>query len=77
MQGKGKVHPRTGHKGKQGEQRYIPTLTLTSVLDGDGWSMPHPDNFTPRKDPVPIVQEAGLASEPVWTGAEKFAPTRI
>ena len=33
--------------------------------------------FTPRKDPVPIVQEAGWAPGPVWTGAENLAPTRI
>jgi hypothetical protein len=26
--------------------------------------------FTPRKDPVPIVLEAGWAPEPVWIGAE-------
>jgi hypothetical protein len=32
---------------------------------------------TPRKDPVPIVQEAGLAPGPVWTGAENLAPTTI
>jgi hypothetical protein len=29
------------------------------------------------KDPVPIVQEAGWATEPVWTGAENLAPTEI
>jgi hypothetical protein len=29
--------------------------------------MPRP-LFTPGKDPVPIVQEAGWAPEPVWTG---------
>jgi len=28
---------------------------------------------TPGKDPVPIVQEAGWASGPVWTGAENLA----
>ena len=33
--------------------------------------------FTPGKDPVPIVQEAGWASGPVWTGAENLTPTRI
>jgi hypothetical protein len=33
--------------------------------------------FTPGKDPVPIVQEAGWAPEPVWTGAENLAPTGI
>ena len=33
--------------------------------------------FTPRNDPVPIVQEAGWAPGPVWTGAENLAPTGI
>jgi hypothetical protein len=30
--------------------------------------------FTPGKEPVPIVQEAGWAPEPVWIGAENLAP---
>ena len=30
--------------------------------------------FTPGKDPVPIVQEAGWAPEPVWIGAENLTP---
>jgi hypothetical protein len=29
------------------------------------------------KDSVPMVQEAGWASGPVWTGAENLAPTGI
>jgi hypothetical protein len=33
--------------------------------------------FTPRKDPVPIVQEAGWAPGPVWTGVENLAPMGI
>jgi len=33
--------------------------------------------FSPGKDPVPIVQEAGWAPGPVWTGAENLAPTGI
>jgi hypothetical protein len=33
--------------------------------------------FTPGKDPVPFVHEAGWASGPVWTGAENLAPTGI
>ena len=37
-------------------------------------SRPH---LTPGKDPVPIVQEAGLASGPAWTGAENLAPPRF
>ena len=32
-------------------------------------SRPRP-HFTPGKDPVPILQEAGWASGPVWTGGK-------
>ena len=32
-------------------------------------STPRP-HFTPWKDPVPILQEAGWASGPVWTGGK-------
>jgi len=33
--------------------------------------------FTPGKEPVPTVQEAGWASGPVWTSAKNLAPTGI
>ena len=33
-----------------------------------------PAALSPEKDPVPIVQEAGWAPGPVWTGAENLAP---
>ena len=33
--------------------------------------------FTPGKDQVPIVQEAGWAQRSVWTGAENLAPTGL
>jgi hypothetical protein len=46
----GKVYPRTGHKGPEGEYRYSFTLSLTSALDGGGWSLPHPSHFAPRKE---------------------------
>ena len=32
-------------------------------------SMPRPD-FTPGKDPVPILQEGGWAPGPVWMGGK-------
>ena len=35
-QGKGKVHPGTGHECSEGERRYSSTLSLTSALDGAG-----------------------------------------
>ena len=56
---------------------YSSTLSLTSALYEGGWSTPRPGRFTHRKDPVPIVQEAGWAPGPVWTGAENLAPTGI
>jgi hypothetical protein len=39
-------------------------------------STPRPQ-FTPVKVPVPILQEAGWAPGPFWTGAENLAPTGI
>jgi hypothetical protein len=42
-----------------------------------GWSTPRPGLFTPGKDPVPIVLEAGWDPRPVWTGAKNLAPTGI
>jgi hypothetical protein len=40
-----------------------------------GWSAPLPGRFTPRKDPVPIVQEARWTTGPIWTCAKNLAPT--
>jgi len=62
---KDEVHPITGHKGPDWEGMYSSTLALTSTLDGGGWSMPCPGRFSPRKDPVPIVWEAGWTPGPV------------
>ena len=56
---------------------YSYTLPSTSALDGGGRSTPLLGRFTPGKDPVPIVQEAGWAPERVWTGAENLAPSGI
>jgi hypothetical protein len=53
--GKGKVLPRIGHEGPEGEQIYSSTLPSTSALDGDGWSTPRPGSFTPGKELLPIV----------------------
>jgi hypothetical protein len=35
-------------------------------------SQPHPDRYTRGNDPVPTIQEAGLAPGLVWIGAEKI-----
>jgi hypothetical protein len=49
----------------------------TSALEGGEVSASRPGRFTPGKDPVPILQKAGWAPGPVWTGAEILAPTGI
>ena len=36
-----------------------------------------PAAFTPGKDPVPIVQEAGWAPGPIWIDAENLAPSEF
>ena len=53
------------------------SLSLTSSLYGGGWSAPRPGRFNPEKDPVLVVQDAGWAPEPVWTGVENLSPTGI
>ena len=65
---------RTAHRGSRGI-----ALLFHDHGTRRGWGVsvtPRP-LFTPGKDPVPIVQDAGWAPGPVWTGAENLAPTRI
>jgi hypothetical protein len=57
--------------------RGIAVLFLDLGARRGGLSASSPGRFTPRKDPVPIVQEAGWASGPVWTCAKNLAPTGI
>jgi hypothetical protein len=56
---KGKVHPKAGHEDPDGEKRYSSILSLTSALDGGGWTTPRPGRFTPSKGPVLTVLETG------------------
>jgi hypothetical protein len=42
-----------------------------------GGQLHAPAAFTPGKDTVPILQEAGWAPQLVWTDAENLAPTGI
>jgi len=65
---------RTVHTGSRG----IALLFLDhSTRRGWGVNFTSRSLFISRKDPVPIVREAGWASGPVWTGAENLAPTGI
>jgi hypothetical protein len=77
--GKGKGHSITGHKRAQRLRmsRAIPLLILNLGARCGGWSAPRLGHFTPGKDPVPIVQEAGWDPGLVWTCAKNLAPTGI
>ena len=60
--GKGKVRPRAGYEGSEGEKIYNSTLPSTSALDGVGdqrHATPRHGRFTPGKDPVPIYRRLG------------------
>jgi hypothetical protein len=76
-----KSSPATRHGGAWGERRYSSYSFSTSALDGAEWSASrHGRTLPPGKGPpVPIVQEAGWAPEPVWTQKleeKSFAPRR-
>jgi len=62
------------HRGSRG-------IALPSLEHGTrrGWGVSVTPRllFTPGKDLVPIVQEAGWATGPVWTGSENLAPAGI
>jgi len=53
--GKGKVHPRTGHEGPNGEWMYSSTPSLTSALDVVDGQRHAPAAVPPGKDPVSTV----------------------
>jgi hypothetical protein len=64
-----KCYPATLHADAMGERRYSCYSFLTSSLDGVEWSAPRPCRALPpgKRPHVPILQEAGWASEPFWT----------
>ena len=74
MQLTGKVHPRPGHEDSEWVSTYSSTLSLTSALDGRGWSMSRPAALPPGMSPATIGQDGRGAPGPVWTGAENLYP---
>jgi hypothetical protein len=65
---------RTAHRGNRGI-----ALLFHDHGTRSGWGVSVTPRllFTPGKDPISIVQEAGWVLGPVWTGAEYLAPTGI
>ena len=54
-----KVHPGKGHKGSEGEWRYISTLSLTSALDGVGDQRHAPAALPPGKTRYLLYRRLG------------------
>jgi len=74
--GKGKGHPRTGHKGQEGEKMYSSTLPSTSALDGVG-SQRHAPAALPRERPGTHCIGGWVGTQgPVWPPSE-FDPRTI
>jgi hypothetical protein len=74
---KGKVFPLHPMDGAWGEKRYSSCCFLTSALEGGEWSASRPGRALPpgKQPPVPILQEAGWASKPVWTQRLEETPS--
>ena len=64
----------TGHTAYRGSRGIALPFCDHGTRRGWGVSVTPRPIFTPGKDPVPIVQEAGWAT---WQGAEILAPTGI
>ena len=67
----------TGHTAHSGSRGIALLFHDHGTRMGWGVSVTPRMLFTPGKDLVPIVQEAGWAPGPVWTGAENLASTGI
>ena len=71
---KGKVHPRTGHEGPKGEQRYSSTLSLTSALDGVGGQCQAPASLPLEETRYPLYRRLGGPQG--WSGqVQKMSPS--
>ena len=54
----------------------VALLSMTAGIERGEWSAARPArNLPPGKNPLPILQEAGWAPGPVWTG-RKSRPHR-
>jgi len=65
----------TGRTAQRGSRRMALLFLDHGIRTGWGVSVTPRPLYTPGKDTVPILQEAGWAPGPVWTGAENLAST--
>jgi hypothetical protein len=71
--GKGKIHSIIRNEGSEEERRYSSSLSLTSALDGDGWSTPRPGRFTPENVSELRGVKTLIARKEAWSGLSKYA----
>jgi hypothetical protein len=62
----GKIHSITWHEGLDGQQMHSSTISLTSVLDGDGMFNAKPLPLYPQECPVRITREVWWAPGDFW-----------
>jgi hypothetical protein len=67
----------TGRTARRGSRGIALLFHDHGTRRGWGVSVTPQPLFTPGKDPVPIVQEAGWVPGPVWTGTENLAPSEF
>jgi len=66
-----------GHTANRGSRGIARIFHYHGTRRGWGVCVTPRPLFTPGKDPLLIVHEAGWNPGPVWTGAENLAPTGI
>jgi hypothetical protein len=74
--GKGKVLPRIGHEGPEGEYRYSSTLSLTLTVDGVGGQRNTPAALPPGKRPGSHYKGGWVGPRAGLDGCEKSRPHR-
>jgi hypothetical protein len=69
VKGEDKAVPLRSIEAHLGDRTYSSYSFLTSALEGGEWPASRPGRALPpgKEPPVPTVQEAGWAPEPVWT----------
>ena len=71
------MHRCTGRAAHRGSRDIALLFLDHDTRRGWGVSVTPRPLFTPGKDPVPIVHQAGWVPGPVWTGAENLSPTGV
>jgi hypothetical protein len=74
--GKGKVHPRTGHEGPEGEQVYSSTLSSTSPLNELGGQGQDSAALPPGKKGYPLNRRLDVGPRDGLDGCGKSRPHR-